>query len=466
MFVPVTDFKQALGLLEIFNTVHAEDGVYKLTPKDGKKANYVKQQGAWAFLADKPEVLAQCTADPVAVLGNLEKNYIVAGHVFLANVPEGLREKFLGQVKQGIQKDAARHRDESSEEFANRKKIIDQVEPYLTRVFSELDQVVFGWGLDRAAGKTFVDVSVTAKPGTETAEEMGLAGKCMTNLAGFHVPGAAFTAAWAGRMPAAKQAIAASVIAAARSKGLSDIEKKSPEDKRALGKEVLNGGADVLQKIVKSGHVDGAAAVLIGPKAATALLAGYVADGGLLDNILHVVAKAVFADHPELEQFVTLDAEKNGSINFHKISIPLPQDSGDAENVIKLVGEKLDIVIGLGKEYAYLAAGRDAMASLKKAIEGSASAGATSVVPLEVSLAVKPVVGLVAAVSKQAAQAAMAESVLKKTPGKDHISLCVRPISDGVQVRLEVEQGLIRLAGHLVVMGMEHKSATTPAAPE
>ena len=37
--------------------------------------------------------------------------------------------------------------------------------------------------------------------------------------------------------------------------------------------------ADLLQKIVKSGHVDGAATVLVGPKAATGLLAGYVADG-------------------------------------------------------------------------------------------------------------------------------------------------------------------------------------------
>ena len=125
-------------------------------------------------------------------------------------------------------------------------------------------------------------------------------------------------------MPAAKQEIAASVIEAVRGKGLAEIEKKSPEDKRAVAKEVLNDGADLLQKIVKSGHVDGAATVLVGPKAATGLLAGYVADGALLDKMLHTIAKAVVADHPELEQFVKLDAEKSGSINFHKISIPIP----------------------------------------------------------------------------------------------------------------------------------------------
>ncbi len=69
------------------------------------------------------------------------------------------------------------------------------------------------------------------------------------------------------------------MIEAVRGKGLAEIEKKAPENKRAAAKEVINDGADLLQKIVKSGHVDGAATVLVGPKAATGLLAGYVADG-------------------------------------------------------------------------------------------------------------------------------------------------------------------------------------------
>ncbi len=253
-----------------------------------------------------------------------------------------------------------------------------------------MDQVVFGWGLDRTAEKTFVDLSVTAKSGTKTAEEMGLAAKAKTNFAGFRVPGAALAAAWAGPMPAAKQEIAASVIEAVPRQGPRGHRKEDARGQAAAAKEVFNDAADLLQKIVKSGHSDGAATVLVGPKAATGLLAGYVADGALLDKILHTVAKAVVAEHPELEQFVKLDAEKSGSINFHKISIPIPANAEDREKAVQLIGEKLDIVIGVGKENAYLAVGRDALATLKKAIEGSARAGAKAVSPLEVSLAVKP----------------------------------------------------------------------------
>ena len=46
---------------------------------------------------------------------------------------------------------------------------------------------------------------------------------------------------------------------------------------------------------------------------------------------------------------------------------------------------------------------------------------------------------------------------MSKTPGKDHVNLTARPIANGVQVRLEVEQGLLRLAGRLIVMQAEGK---------
>ena len=465
-FLPVTDFKKALGLLGLYSTVDAQGDVYKLTPKDGQKANYVKQQGTWAFFAQTPEVLAQSAGNPLALLGNLKKDYVVGGRIFLANVPEGLRAKFLSQVKQGLKKEAAQHGGESNEEYANRKKILDQLGSYVIRVFSDLDQVVFGWGLDRSAEKTFVDVSVTAKSGTKTAEEMGLAAQARTNFAGFCVPGAAVTYAVAGSMPAARQEIAATVIEAVRGKGLSEIEKKAPGNK-PLAKGLLNDGADLLQKIVKSGRADCAATVLAGPKAATGMLAAFVADGALLDKMLHTIVKAIVEDHPEVEQFVKLDAEKSNSINFHTVSIPIPEGSDDAQKAIQLIGEKLDIVIGVGKENAYLAVGRDAMTTLQKAIEASSRLGSKAVSPLELSLAVEPVAAVAAAIGKpqERPKAAMIEAELKKTPGKDHVVLAVRPISNGVQVHLEVEQGLLRLFGRVAVMGMEHKVEAGSATP-
>jgi len=94
---------------------------------------------------------------------------------------------------------------------------------------------------------------------------------------------------------------------------------------------------------------------------------------------------------------------------------------------------------------------------LKKAIEGSAQSGAKSVSPLEVSLAVERVVNMTAEVGKpeDRPNAAWADKELKKLPGQDHVALSVRPISDGVRVHLEVEQGLVRLFGRMIVTKMQ-----------
>ena len=212
---------------------------------------------------------------------------------------------------------------------------------------------------------------------------------------------------------------------------------------------------DLVQQIVKSGRVDSAASVVVGPNAATGLLAAYVADGALLDKILHSIAKTAMEDHPELDQFVKLDVEKIGLVNFHEISLPIPQEAQDRANVVRLIGEKLDIVIGVGKENVYVAAGRDAMATLKTAIEASKRLGAKATPPLQVSLGLEPVAAVVGVVGKpqEKAKAKIIEAELKKTQDKNHVILQVRPISNGVQVHLEVQQGVLRVLGRLVAMG-------------
>ena len=101
VFVPVTDFKKALGLLELYNTVDSEGGVYKLTPKDGKRRSTSSSRGIGPSLPKSRRCSPIAAADPLALLGNLKKDYVVGGRIFLANVPEGLREKSIRGLKAG-----------------------------------------------------------------------------------------------------------------------------------------------------------------------------------------------------------------------------------------------------------------------------------------------------------------------------------------------------------------------------
>ena len=145
-----------------------------------------------------------------------------------------------------------------------------------------------------------------------------------------------------------------------RGKAMSDIEKKTPEDKRATAKEVVGEGLDLLTKIVKSGRIDAVGTGLLSEKSATGLAAFYVADGDLFDKILHTIVKSIEEEHSEIDQFVKLDADKVGDLHVHKVSFPIPEGADNREAVVKYIGEKLDIVMAVGKENVYIAAGRDA----------------------------------------------------------------------------------------------------------
>jgi hypothetical protein len=452
LFVPIKDFKEVLGLLELFSTVDEESGVYKLTPKDGQKSAYLKHLGAWAYLSDKAESLPTSDADPMAALKGLAKNYVIAGRIMLANVPEPLRAKVITGFKDGMAKERGQKADESDDDFAIRTKLLNQIEPYLVRVLGDLDRIDFGWGLDRSAEKTFLDLSLTAKSGTKTAAEMAASAKAQTRFAGFRAPSAVLNATVAGPIPEAKQEFLGVLIEAVRGKALSEIAKDSSVKHPELAKRAVNDLLDICSKIVKSGTVDGAATILASPKGATALAAGRVADGKALEKLLRDLVATAEKEKPEIAKHVKFDAETIRGVRIHKASIPIPADAKDRKQVVQLVGENLDVVVGFDAENAYLAVGRDAASQLKKAIEACGKAGAKATSPVDVSLSVKPIIGLVAAMGKphERKQAAAMEAELKKAPGKDHVLLTVRPVADGVQVHLEVEQGLLRTVGRLV----------------
>ena len=401
VFVPITDFQAAIKLLELYNTVDAEGEVYKLTPKNHGKTNYVKEHGKWACFSDKAKPLAHVNVDPLALLNGLDKNYIAAGRVFLANAPEELREKLIHNIKKGLAKEAGHKKsDESDDDYARRKKVIEVAGAYIVRVIGDLDQINLGWGLDRSEEKTYLDLSVTAKPGTVTAAEMAMASQAKTNFAGFRVPEAASLWAIAAPIPPAKQEVAASIIDAVRGKFRSEIDKKTPEARREAAKEVSGEIFDMLDKVVKSGRIDAVCTGLLGPKAATGLAAVYVGDGELFDKMLHTLAKAIEEDHPEVAQFVKLDADTAEGHKIHKISIPIPENAENRETVVQYIGEQLDIVIAVGKENVYVAAGRDAGTRLKKAFEASKARGAETVSPVDISYAIKPIAAAIAAVGK------------------------------------------------------------------
>lgn len=455
VFLPVTDLKKLLSVMEPFVGKAEEDedheGVFKIEGK--KKPLYVKEkQGGWAFVAHKPETLDHTPADPLRVLRGLAEQYDAALRLHVANMPEKLRQEFIAKMEENAEKNFEQGPGEPDEHYAVRKKVSEQMLASMTRVMGDLDQVTVGLTLDHDVGKAFLEVSLTAVKGTESARQIAKLRPAKSNFAGFLLPGAALNANWAGQLPEAKIAMINTMVEAVREQAFRDIDKKDkPEEEDRVAKQLVGDVLDLVWQTAKGGRVDGGLALLLHPESVTLLAGGYVADAAKLEKLAKQVVKIAEAENSAVGQWVKLDADQYKGVRFHTVSRPIPEDAKNREKVVGLIGETLDVVLGIGKQSVYVAAGRDAMRTLKQAIERSAAEAYKMVPPSQFSVSLGPVAQFVAAVGKQKdrPKAARAAEILEQSASQDHIKLVTGLIPQGVKCRLEFEEGVLKLITHL-----------------
>lgn len=131
-----------------------------------------------------------------------------------------------------------------------------------------------------------------------------------------------------------------------------------------------------------------------------------------------------------------------------------------------MVGTTLDVVLGIADDKLLVAAGRDAAKTLKKVLDESKVAAGKEVMPLRIVVAPKPVAKLIAqtAEDEQAAAAAagLAEA-LADAGSKDHVTFTAQPVAQGVRLRLEVEEGLLKALATTAQMGPMMPGPVNPA---
>jgi len=449
--VPVNNLTKLLAVAEPFigKPEQLSSGVLKFQPKEDDEPFYVKDRGAWAYVSNQPGPLASVPADPTSLLGGLNKTYDLALRINVANVPDGMRKQFIAKMESDAEQDMSRQPGEDETEHFVRKTVIEEVVKAVTRAANELSEVTVGWALDHDVERTFIDLAVTAKPGTKLAGEMNRLGKERTRFAGFTVPGAAVSTTWTGQLADVEKAIIESVSQAVEEKIFKDIDNEDSEPReKEYAKKLVGNVIDVVRGTASAGRADGALSMVLRSDAMTIVGGTYVSDGQKADEIAKQLAQLAAIENPGLAFFVRLDADQHEGVRMHTISLPIDEDEENREQLMRLVGEKINIVLGMGKESIYFAAGKDAMKTLKQAISKSAEAAAAP--PLDAQIALRATAEFLAEVAdtqKERKDFARIAEALSGAEGKDHIRLKANPIRNGVQLRLELEEGVVRLLG-------------------
>jgi hypothetical protein len=452
-FLPITDLSAFLDATEAFagKPEDVGDGILKLA-KNPAKPTYLKEGSGWVFFAPKPELLAEVPRDPSALLGDLPEQYDLAFKANPVNLPGEVREEVLAGIRRNAERDAERKPGESEEEFLARKIVVESLSQIATAVATDTEEVTVGWALDNESGTAYLDLNVAVRAGSDSARRLAEAGHDRSSFAGFRLPDATVTGNWTARLPGIDTDRLGTVMDAIRQKAIEDLEKQAkPARETEAGKDLINGLLDVVQKTLEAGRVDGGMAVMLQPEALTMVTGGFVGDGARLDETLKSLAEAARIDNPAaVEQYVKLDAGEHEGVKLHTVSLPIPPEADNREQAVKLLGETVEVVIGVGERSAFVSAGRNAMETLKQVITLSKEQADAVVPPLRMSVDVGSLTSFVAVAGKtekERQDAARVAGLLAEVSGGDHVNLVAKTADNTLQVRLEFEEGIIEALG-------------------
>jgi len=456
-FIPVTKLDTVLKTFEgqIGKPSDAGDGIKQYDVPTGEV--YIKEVKGWAFVSNEKESFDSLPADPVALLGKLPSMYDIAIKANVHDIPQDLRNAAVDQIKsgldQGLEKNAGNDEDRELAEKLGRmsaKQFIQMIE--------EVNEVTIGWGVDKKLKATYVDFTATAVEGTAMARQMALFKDAVSNFAGFLLPSSSVDLN--GTQQMSKEDIEQNVtlLNLLRDRAAKEIDNDAGLDanQRTSAKDLLSQFVAVLTDTVKGGKIDYGAALVLGEKKLDFAGGVMVADGKKLENVFAKLVELA-KNEPDFPE-VKLNAGKHGNVNFHTITVDLPDDADeDARDLFG--GDKVTITLGTAPKALYLAFGKDGQAVLKKAIDASATKASQAVPPSQINFYLKPIMQFAASMDKsedprlQGAADAFAEA----EEGSDEVNIVTKPIPGGVLGRLQVSEGVLKLIGAGIKAAQENQ---------
>jgi len=438
-FVPVTDLDRLMQSLAAVQPQKMDDGTWKI--QNEQATMYVRAQGNWAYLGQSAEVLANLPADPMQLLGGLEAKYDVAVQVHPRNVPQELRQMLIEQLRAKAA-ELERNDGEDQAAFETRKRLTEQQFEALTKQIDDVQQVTVGVSVDSEAQKLFVDVDVTPVPGSSTAAQLAAQQGLKTSFGGFLVPEAPVTLGLRQHLGQDEIDQALIGIEAGRPSLLKEIEESEDlsDEEKGIAKNIANQLMDVVAATLKTGEVDTMLSV-VGDGPLALIFATNVANPAELEKAVKSLADAAARDANFSQLKVNADQHKN--VRFHTMEITLPE--WFPAPAAKLVGDPVPVVVGIGERSAYLGIGVDVLGMLKQAIDRSATSTAASAGPFGLTVTVAPILKAIAEAAPNNPVPAMLAGQLQG--GNDHVRVTVSQADGKQRVRIEVEEGLIKLIG-------------------
>jgi hypothetical protein len=482
-FIPVTNLKL---LLEVHKEQVGEPrdvGGSILEIGTDRKA-FVKEQGGWAFVAEKKEQLGQLPADPAQLLGEMPTRYNVAVRVLAKNIPDQLKKSAIEQIREGMKQamtappiprgaqpipgapqpmPGALPNPSQAQQQLQMEEAVRQIE----RLVNDSEEVVFGFAVNPADKSVSIDASIIAREGTELGRQVALQTGLKSSFDGFLLPEASVSFRATAAVTDADAARAKEMFQAQRQQMTAALDmlalQATPEAAEAV-KKLAARVMDLLETSAASKRVDQGGVVVLEPEAVNIALGAYFQDGAALESVVADAAKALHGQKAEDGSTfeLVMNVGTHGDVKLHRGAFPGTKDVPISKQVF---GEKVPFVIGTGKSAGYLAIGKDCEALLKKVIDRSTAQASQPVQPFQMTVSAIPIAKFYQSVNSNNPLVAPLIGSLIATleeDGSDKLLVQGTAGPRTVAYRIEVQEGIIRTVGEIVKMMSAQFGAEPP----
>lgn len=404
-FVPLSDQKVLFDALEDNDLVEVETttvkGVEMKKVTYNENTVYVVTANGWTFVSDKASLLLELPENPAAALGDLPSKYLLAAKLNIDAVPESAKKWVEEQIENGIKAAEAANLedDEDDDEEVDDEDLLGKVQKYsqsaqlkqFKKLLYEFKSVVIGATFDGKKNVLRFDLDVTPVENTETAKafeaykgQTGLGATILDDATGYS---SEVSIPEETKSTLEILGVYKDIILKAVADSDEDIE---------ISKEKLNSliekTSEVIEEIVKAndGKVMKSGGAFYFKTDDLSFVT--VSKGAKIDALDGVIKSWIKEAGDEADKYFKADTETWEGLTFNVATIATEkitkellkkaddEDEDDADQIKEVVktiqaifGDNITIAYAVGKDAFYFAAGKDAVALIKKVASNGAA---------------------------------------------------------------------------------------------
>ncbi|MEM9587051.1 MAG: hypothetical protein AAGA03_07190 [Planctomycetota bacterium] len=438
ILLPTADVKTLLKMVEgqVGPSEELNDGTMVINAMGNNV--YIRQSGNWAYLARNRDLFSTVPADPAGLFDGLGNNYNLAVRLRVQDVPVGLRDMLIGQIRQGFEQSMQQQGGDEGREIAENS--LRQFEQLL----DETDELMFGINVDSARKQLAIDTMATAVPGSKMAAMYAGQQAIPSQFASVIRPDAAMY--YHGATSIGPETIDQTRDSLQGSIGMIKNALEQQADLSATDQEMVSKlvdrVADLTMNSVAEGKTDAGAVLLTGNGKLEFALGGFVADGNEAASIVKDLAKEV-EGKPDAPRFM-FDQQTYGGVTMHVVEADVPAEADEAR---KVFGDTLRVHIGTAPKAVYVALGDDSVPLLKSLIDGGKSDTGAAGRPLgQMRMTMMPILQYARSIESNEMMDQLIDA-LARSSDQGLVTFTTEKIENGADSKIRIGDGILQAIG-------------------